>query len=430
MKITRLLLGVVAPLALAMPALAEQPRNGDQPAPAAIVGAPSDGATATAPAAQAVPRAKHTVALGPEGTDDSGRTGRIHTVVRGDTLWDISEAYLGTAWVWPSIWKENPRVANPNRIYPGNRLWIAPGEMRQLTDDEAAKLTNNAQPPASTGDASGQPLRVVQLAGMEQIDYIDAQHLESAGSLLGSPEQEKMLAAYRRAYVGLGEGQVAVGDRFTIVREGNPVRDPATNRVLGYHIDKLGWLEITKVGPEASEAMIRESWSDIVRGDRLVPFVDPPKEVAVHPSTTAVEGQILMMPEDRKVTAHFDIVYLNRGSDQGLEVGNPLEIYEPGAMAEDVETKIDHRLPDNVVANLIVITVQPETSVALVTHVNRELQRGDTFRPADGENTSFGAAQSAPLGGEQWTARTLEKSAPAKSASPAKIASPAKAAHR
>ena len=108
MKITRLLLGVIAPLALAMPALAEQPRDGDQPAPAEVVGAPSDAA------AQPAPRGKHTVALGPEGTDDSGRTGRIHTVVRGDTLWDISEAYLGTPWVWPSIWKENPRVANPN----------------------------------------------------------------------------------------------------------------------------------------------------------------------------------------------------------------------------------------------------------------------------------------------------------------------------
>ena len=422
MKITRLLLGVVAPLALVMPALAEQPREGGQPAPAEIAGAPSDTAAA-APAAQPATRARHTVALGPEGTDDSGRTGRIHTVVRGDTLWDISEAYLGTPWVWPSIWKENPRVANPNRIYPGNRLWIAPGEMRQLTDDEAAKLTKSEQPPASTGDASPQPIRVVPLAGMEQVDFIDAQRLETAGAVLGSPEQEKMLAAYRRAYVGLGEGQVDVGDRFTIVRQGAEVHDPATNRMLGYHVDKLGWLEITKVGPEASEAIIRESWSDIVRGDRLVPFVNPPTEVAVHAATSAVEGQIAFTPDDRKIMSHFNVVYLNRGTDQGLEVGNPLEIYEPGAMAEDEETKIDHRLPDTVIANLVVISVQPETSVAIVTHVNRELQRGDVFRPAEREDTSFGAAQSAPLEGTQWTERTLEKSVPAKNAPPAKAAS-------
>jgi hypothetical protein len=426
MKITRLLLGAIAPLALAMPALAEQPGGGDQTAPAEIVGTPSEAAPAATPDAQSAPRTKHTVALGPEGTDDSGRTGRIHTVVRGDTLWDISEAYLGTPWVWPSIWKENPRVANPNRIYPGNRLWIAPGEMRQLTDDEAAKLTHNDQPPASSGDTSPpKALRVIPLAGMEQIDFIDAQRLETAGAVLGSPEEEKMLAAYRRAYVGLGEGQVEVGDRFTVVRAGREVHDPATNKMLGYHVDKLGWLEITKVGPEASEAMIKESWSDIVRGDRLVPFVDPMHEVVVHPATTPVEGQIAMTPDDRKIMSHFDTVFLNRGSDHGLEVGNPLEIYEPGAMAEDEETKIDHRLPDTVVANLVVISVEPETSVAIVTHVSRELEKGDPFRPAENETTSFEAAQSAPLDGTQWTERTLDrgtKNAPGKNAPPAKAA--------
>ncbi len=418
MKITRLLLGVIAPLALAMPALAEQPQGATSRRRRRSSAAPSDAAGAATPSA--APRTKHTVALGPQGTDDSGRTGRIHTVVRGDTLWDISEAYLGTPWVWPSIWKENPRVANPNRIYPGNRLWIAPGEMRQLTDAEADSLTKNEQPPASSGDASPQPMRVIQFPAWSRWICIEPDRLESAGAVLGSPEQEKMLAEYRRAYVGLGEGQVEVGDRFTVVREGAKVRDPATDKVLGYHVDKLGWLEITKVGPEASEAMIRESWSDIVRGDRLIPFVEPPSEIVVHPSTSPVEGQIVMTPEDRKIMAHFDVVYLNRGADQGLEVGNPLEIYEAGEMAEDVVTKIDHRLPDTVIANLVVIAVRPETSVAIVTHVNRELQKGDSFRPAESESTSFGAAQSQPLQGTQWTSRTLEKST--KNAPPAKAA--------
>lgn len=421
MKITRLLLGVIAPLALAVPALAEQPTDGAQPAQTEAVGEPGGGAPAAAPAAQPAPRARHTVALGPEGTDENGRTGRIHTVVRGDTLWDISEAYLGTPWVWPTIWKENPRVANPNRIYPGNRLWIAPGEMRQLSDAEAASL---GQPPASSGDVSSQPTGILVVPGIDQIDFIDAQHLETAGALLGSPEREKMLSANRRAYVGLGEGQVEVGDRFSIVREAEKVRDPETNKLLGYHVDKLGWLEITKVDLESSEALIRESWGDILRGDRLVPLVEPSPEIGVRPSTSAVEGQLAMLPDNRTVTAHYDTVYLNRGTDHGLEVGNPIEVYEPGAIVRDEETKIDHRMPDDVIANLIVITVQPETSVALVTHVNKQLHRGDMFRPTDNERSSFRGALSEPLDSTQWTARTLGKGGSITDSPPAKAAQP------
>jgi nucleoid-associated protein YgaU len=66
------------------------------------------------------------MALGPIGHDAQGRPGRIHVVRAGDTLWDISDAYLGTPWVWPSIWQDNTaEVENPHLIFP-DRIWISP----------------------------------------------------------------------------------------------------------------------------------------------------------------------------------------------------------------------------------------------------------------------------------------------------------------
>ena len=75
-----------------------------------------------------------------------------HIVEKGDTLWDISDAYLGTPWVWPSIWKDNTaEVANPHHIYPGERIWISPYEMRKVSDTEAAEMI--ARTPASEPQA-------------------------------------------------------------------------------------------------------------------------------------------------------------------------------------------------------------------------------------------------------------------------------------
>ena len=410
MRIKRLLfLGAIAPLAFTLPGFTENGAAADPAVPAQAVVAPGDTAAPPMPVAQPTPRARHTVALGPEGTDDQGRSGRVHTVVRGDTLWDISEAYLGTPWVWPSIWKENSRVANPNRIYPGNRLWIAPGEMRQLSEDEAASITSGTQPPASTEDVSVQPTRIQSVPNMDQIGFVSAHDIETAGSLLDSPEPEKMLAANRRAFVSLGEGQVEVGDRFTIVRAHEKVRDPETNRVLGVHVDKLGWLEVTRVGLEASEAMIRASDDNILRGDRLVPLVELPREVPVLAGAAGVEGQIAMNPDERFLSGQFDVVYLNRGTDHGVEVGNPLEVFRPGSLAKDTVTHLQHRLPDEVLANLIVVSARPESSVALVTHTNFELNRGDLFRSAESESTSNAALLTSPLDGTQRTAQTIER---------------------
>ncbi len=47
-----------------------------------------------------------------------------YTVNRGDTLWDISNKELKDSFLWPKVWKENPEVRNPDRIYPGQKIRI------------------------------------------------------------------------------------------------------------------------------------------------------------------------------------------------------------------------------------------------------------------------------------------------------------------
>jgi hypothetical protein len=103
----------------------------------------------------------HVVTLGVVAIDSEGNRGRIHTVVDGDTLWDISEVYLGTPWVWPSIWRENGEIANPHLIVPDDRIWISSTEMRRLTKAEADAYLANEVPerpiPASEVVAIAEP---------------------------------------------------------------------------------------------------------------------------------------------------------------------------------------------------------------------------------------------------------------------------------
>ncbi len=49
-------------------------------------------------------------------------TGFYYTIQKGDTLWDLSQKFSDTPWQWPELWQENNQIANPHRIYPGERI--------------------------------------------------------------------------------------------------------------------------------------------------------------------------------------------------------------------------------------------------------------------------------------------------------------------
>lgn len=47
----------------------------------------------------------------------------IHTVVKGDTLWDIAQRYTNNAFNYPALARESG-IRNPHRIYPGDKIRI------------------------------------------------------------------------------------------------------------------------------------------------------------------------------------------------------------------------------------------------------------------------------------------------------------------
>jgi len=339
--------------------------------------------------------------LGAIGYDSQGRRGRIHIVVTGDTLWDISDAYLGTPWVWPSIWHDNDDIANPHLIHPGDHIWITPSEMRRISAEEAAALLANLPTAPATDDLALDtpepetrelPQAVVteptergtyRVASREMAGLISPEQLEAAASIVGRVPEREMLSQEDDVFIGLGEGDVSVGDQFTVFRTHEKVFDPDSGVLLGYHVEFLGWVEVKETFPETSRANIRMAGSEVIEGDRLIPREPLPAEIALQVSPADVEGKISFFPQQRVVIGYNDFVYLNRGSIDGLEVGSPLEVYRPGYSAhEDVR---DHKVlvPDFVVGRLIVVRTEDESAVAAVVMAKTELALGDRFRGAD-----------------------------------------------
>ncbi len=368
-------------------------------------------AAASAPAAKVSAKAA-AIPLGPMGVDADGIEGRIHTVSSGETLWDISEAYLGTPWVWPSVWHENGAIDNPHRIEPGNRIWITSSEMRRISDAEADQMVAavddgsddgfefepEPEPyeddeliadeplPASVEDEPELPVTVplatqdamtgeiIVLPAAPEANFGSVDLLEDAPTIVDAPTIRAFLTQGDEVYLALGEGEVQVGDEYEIFRDVVKIRDTDSRAVLGYHYDELGWLRITKVEGESSTAVIDGAYGDIERGDHLVKRNHPPREVAVRNALEEIDGTIVFTPGIRWMRGQTDSVYLNVGSIHGVEVGTHMQAIDRGVVKNGAQ------MPDTVIGQLVVVDVEAETAVAYITESDRELEIGDHVR--------------------------------------------------
>jgi hypothetical protein len=375
---------------------------------------------------ESAPATASGVILGPVGVDDQGRTGRLHTVATGDTLWDLSAAYLGTPWVWPSVWIDNnDDIANPHLIIPGDKIWITANEMRVVSDAEAESFlvpvvaetpaaaameapvaegmdemaggsipplaaleddpsTLDAFPVAIPGQEPGgmDGNRQITVASREMMGFVTAETLAGASSIVGSTSERTFLSTGDPVFLGIGEGDAEVGDQFTVFQALEEVRDVETNRLLGHHVENLGWLEVEELTGDTSIGSIRQSYDVIPRGAQVVPRERVSRHVEVRITPDAIEGQIVFLPYSQTLMADGGYVYLNRGEFHGIEIGSELEVFDGGRIVSEEERRVDVRTPDSKVATLVVVTVEPESSVAFVLSAARELAAGDHVRPA------------------------------------------------
>lgn len=330
-----------------------------------------------------------------EGFDPDGT---VHVVTEGDTLWDISSLYLGTPWIWPSIWQDNEAVANPHLIFPGDKIWVSANEMRKLTDAEAAALmaARPAPEPAPAAMAEDvpsvpmpeKPRETFRFVRHASLGIVSERELDGLGQIVGTIEEKVLLGQGDTVFVNKGEGDVVPGDQFSLFRTSQKVYDPETHKTLGYHSEIVGWLEITKVHGDTARARIQQSYTDFVPGVYLQPRLQQEVDIEILESPTAIEGQIADLMLHQKYRGNGDVVVLNRGEKHGLLPGSTIEVYRPvsgnwketwyGEAPEGVS------FPHEPVATLVVLGVQPKTAMAYVMKSNTEIWYGDRFRTVGG----------------------------------------------
>jgi len=312
---------------------------------------------------------------------------RTYVIKKGDTLWGISERFLKDPYYWPSLWSNNPEIGNPHFIYPGQTVAIYDGKLQILPADpetEAAPAVDK-EPAVETAAVETSPVEVAAEPAAVTIrakdgakGFIDRSKIVGVGTLVDTVDNRLLMAEGERVFVTLRDpGAVSLGDKFSLFELGNEVLHPLTGKPVGYQVAELGSLQITEKGPKVSTAVILDSFREIQRGALLRPYRTPVDEVALKKAEKPLAGYIVSANEGKIALSQHDIVHIDLGAEDGLEVGNLLYISRQRKATELAVGAEELQLPDVLLGSAIVLETQPRSAAALVLKSVDSMYRGD-----------------------------------------------------
>jgi hypothetical protein len=325
-----------------------------------------------------------------------------YVIVPGDTLWGISTRYTDSPWRWPELWGMNrEQIQNPHLIYPGMVLLL---DRARGTLSIGGIDTGPVAPGAPVGPAGGDKLtprvraeslakQVIPSIPPSAIEpflsrplVIEPDGLDKAPTIVATEKDRVILAAGNFAYVrGITDASEVT---WYVYRRGDPLVDPDSNRTLAYEAIYLGTAQVTRPGDPAT-VVLTSAVQEVNPGDKLV-AAGRAETLSYAPHAPAVQLSGRVMKIYGSVgrvgeAGPLQIISINRGRTDGIEVGHVLALYSLGGTVRDT-TKARNapdaliKLPDERAGLSFVFRVFDRVSYALIMQVTKPISPLDVVR--------------------------------------------------
>lgn len=216
-------------------------------------------------------------------------------------------------------------------------------------------------------------------------NVVGAEVLEAAPYVVASSEERLISGAGDKVYVrGINAEE---GKHYSIFRGDKVYQDPETDEILGYEAIYVAdaWLSVIA---DISTAELRETSREVLIGDRLLPVVDDQYEANFYPHLPedSFAGHIISVFDGVSQVGQYQVVVLNRGERERLEVGHALSVYQAGDVVRDTvsaDPKDSVTLPDEYAGVALVFKTFEKVSYAIVMKANRAIHVGDRVSAAN-----------------------------------------------
>lgn len=337
---------------------------------------------------------------------------KIHTVVPGDTLWDLAGKNLGNPYLWPQIWEKNQYVLDAHWIYPGDPLVIGievagAGEAGATTAAVEGEGAGEGEGDEALGTAppGGKKNVPVPLGSESDIycsGYVGELEETTGWSIVGSeydalvPEKGNFGSNTQVGMFGAGitvkyklitgdivyldggrAAGLAPGMVLEAVEAGRQVRHPVNREVFGRLYATTGRVRVLSVQDTSAIAEILQSCDGMRVGARLRVFEPEPVPLArrtpLRPVNDPTQADlsaapvILTSPQELVSLGQDHVVFLDRGAQDDVQPGDLYTIYRLNRSGG----------PAVVIGELAVLSAKPRSAVAKILESRYPVYVGD-----------------------------------------------------
>jgi hypothetical protein len=162
---------------------------------------------------------------------------------------------------------------------------------------------------------------------------------------------------------------------FGIFRSGEAFIDPDTQELLGYQAFSVADAKVVGLELDIATLGLNRSTEEVRRGDRLLPDEERRISSTFYPSAPEAEvnGYIIAVEGGVSQVGSMDVVVINKGTREGLDVGHVMAIYRVGEKVRDTITGEIVKVPDSRAGLLMIFRTFEKVSYGLVLKATRPL---------------------------------------------------------
>ncbi|MEM9602398.1 MAG: LysM peptidoglycan-binding domain-containing protein [Pseudomonadota bacterium] len=272
-----------------------------------------------------------------------------YTVQKHDTLWDIAAHFLEDAYTWPEIWHQNPQIADPHLIFPGDKIGLRMVDGKPVLSIHRGKRGKTILQPRVREAELEQAVPVIAADVLKNFDakprVVSKQTLDAAPYVLANTQGRVISAAPDSIYVrGITDESESI---YHVLRPNKPLIDPDTNEILGYEALHTGEAQVQYFGDPSTLQLIKTG-REVLRGDRLTKYEGDATYRDLKPILVKgnMRGTIISLVDALSKAGQYQVVVFNRGAQDGLQAGSMVELM--GRERKMLDKTLNPRTPDRV----------------------------------------------------------------------------------